>query len=294
MTPTNATNKPFARLATAAALAVFLTLGSRAALAEKAGKSNVTVKGSDTLVQLSAHWAEEFMKKYPDASVAVTGGGSGIGISALLNGTTDICNASRDIKPEEKKKAAENGITPIETNVALDGIAIVVNKDNPLTEISLEQLKQIFTGEATEWDQFGGPKGKIIVLTRETSSGTYVFFQELVLGKKDYATSVRMMPTTSAIIEAVATDKTAIGYVGLGYAAGAKDRVKVLKVRKDANTPAIEATEETVRSSQYPIARPLHCYTNGKPNGAAGKFIEFCLSPEGQTIVREEGFVPLK
>ena len=244
-----------------------LTFCAPAAAADKAGKNAVIIKGSDTMVQLSAHWAEEFMKKNPESSVAVTGGGSGIGIAALLNGTTGICNSSRDIKPEEKQKAVDNGVTPVETNVALDGIAIVVSKSNPLTEISLEQLKQIYTGQTSEWEALGGPKGKIIVLSRETSSGTYVFFQEHVLEKKDYASGVRMMPATSAIVEAVASDKAAIGYVGLGYAAGAKDRVKVLKVKKDEKSPAVEATEDTVRSGQYPIARPLHCYTNGKPSG---------------------------
>jgi phosphate transport system substrate-binding protein len=184
-----------------------------------AGKQDaVIVKGSDTMVTLSAHWAESFMAANPGKSIAVTGGGSGVGISALLGGTCDIANASRDVTPAEKQKGLDAGVVPVETNVALDGIAIVVNPVNPLTEATIEQLRRIYTGEVTNWKDVGGPEGKIIVLSRETSSGTYVFFQEHVLQKRDYATSVRLMPATSAIIESVASDKTAIGYVGLGYA----------------------------------------------------------------------------
>jgi len=253
----------------------------------------ITVKGSDTLVNLSATWAEAFMKKNPDIAISVTGGGSGVGLAALLNGTTDICNASRDIKQKEKDKAAELGIEPVELDVALDGIALVVNPANPIDKISLEQLRRIFTGEATSWKEVGGLDEKIIVLSRETSSGTYAFFQEHVLDKQDYTPNALMMPATSAIIEAVASDKTAIGYVGLGYAANAGDRVKVLPVKMDAQSPAVEANEETVRSGKYPIARALHCYTNGNPTGNIKKFLDFCLSKKGQDIVRKEGFVPI-
>ena len=257
-------------------------------------KNSVIVKGSDTIVKLSAHWAEAFMTKNPSINVSVTGGGSGVGIAALLNGTTDIANSSRDITPEEKKKGLEANVVPTESKLALDGIAIVVNKDNPLNEITIEQLRKIYTGEVTNWKDVGGNGSKIVALSRETSSGTYVFFQEHVLLKKDYASSVRLMPATSAIVESAANEKDAIGYVGLGYAESAKDRVKILKVKADANAPAIEPSEETVRSKAYPISRPLFCYTNGKPTGAIAEFIAFCLSPDGQAIVREEGYVPLQ
>lgn len=263
------------------------------AFAQK-GINQVQIKGSDTMVNMSAALAEAFMAKNSGIDVAVTGGGSGVGISALLNGTTDICNASRDIKPEEKQKGAENGVNCVETNVALDGIAIAVNPSNPLTEISQEQLKRIYTGEVKNWKEINGVDGDIVLLSRETSSGTYVFFQEHVLEKQDYTPRAKLMPATSAIIESVANDKTAIGYVGLGYAAKAKDRVKVLKVKAKPDSAAIEATEATVRSGEYPIARPLHCYTNGKPKGAAKALLEFTLSPEGQAIVAEQGYVPLK
>ncbi len=255
----------------------------------KAG--TVVVKGSDTMVNLSAAWAEAFMKERSDTTVSVTGGGSGVGIAALLGGTADICNSSRDMQPKEKKQGAENGVSPVETNVALDGIALVVNPANPLTEISVEQLMKIYTGKVSNWKEINGQDAKILILSRETSSGTYVFFQEHVLQKQDYSPSVRLMPATSAIIEAVASDKSAIGYVGLGYAVAAKDRVKLLPVKADG--AAIAPTEESVRSGKYWISRPLHCYTNGNPKGQVKAFLDFCLSPAGQSIVREQGYVPL-
>ena len=257
----------------------------------KAG--SLIVKGSDTMVNLSASWAEAFMNEHPNVMVSVTGGGSGVGIAALLGGTADICNASRDIAAKEKKQAAENGVKPVETNVALDGIAVVVNPANPLAEISGDQLLHIYTGKVTNWKDINGQNEKIVVLSRETSSGTYVFFQEHVLQKQDYTPSARLMPATSAIIEAVANDKASIGYVGLGYAEKAKDRVKLLAVKATADAPAIVPSEEKVRSKEYWISRPLHCYTNGEPKGDVKAFLEFCLSPAGQAIVREQGYVPL-
>lgn len=276
-----------------AAVAAMLLL-ALPAVAQKDLSKAMIVKGSDTMVNLSAAWSQAFMKANPGKVIAVNGGGSGVGIAALLNGATDICNASRDIKPEEKKKAVDNGISPVETNVALDGIAIVVNPANPLKEITLAQLKDIYTGAKTNWKDFGGSDEQIMVYSRETSSGTYVFFQEHVLQLEDYATDARLMPATGAIIEAVSSDKGAIGYVGLGYAAKAADRVKLLPVKKDANAPAIEPTEETVRSGTYSISRPLHCYTNGKPKGDVKAFLDFCMGDAGQAIVREQGYVPLR
>ncbi len=283
-------NKIRIMIAAVAAMAAVLMC---APSVQAADKHTVTVKGSDTLVNLSATWAEAFMNVNPDIQVSVTGGGSGVGLAALLNGTTDIANASRDVKPAEKKKGLESGIEVVETNVALDGIAIIVNQDNPLTEITLDQLKQIYTGEVNNWQSINGVDLKIMPISRETSSGTYVFFQEHVLKMKDYTPSALLMPATSAIVEAVANDKPAIGYVGLGYAAQAKDRVKVLPVKADEGSPAIEANIETVQAGQYPIARPLHCYTNGAPAGAIKAFMDFCLSPDGQKMVQDQGFVPL-
>ncbi|MFH0910000.1 MAG: phosphate ABC transporter substrate-binding protein [Planctomycetota bacterium] len=258
-----------------------------------AEQKTVTVKGSDTMVNLASFWAEAFMKKAPGIDVTVTGGGSGTGIAALLNGTTDICNASRKIQEKELDEAAKRGIAPREHVAALDGIAVVVNPANPVSELTLEQLKKIYIGTYPRWSAVGGPDWAIVLLSRETSSGTYAFFQEEVLGRMDYAPSALLMPATSAIVQAVAEDKGAIGYVGLGYPEEAKGKVKVLKVKKDKDAPAVAPTVGTVPSGEYPIARALYLYTNGEPKGSIRAYIDFCRSAEGQKIVEALGFVPL-
>jgi phosphate transport system substrate-binding protein len=258
---------------------------------ELEGSLNVT--GSDTMVHLATAWAEAFMKEHPKVEIAVNGGGSGVGLTALIDGTTDIADASRQIKDEEKQTAAQKGVDPVETTVGRDGIAVVVNPENPISELTIEQLKKIFTGAVTSWKAVGGPDQPIGVLSRESSSGTYEFFREHVLNKEDYTTKARLMPATSAIIEAAKQDKWAIGYVGLGYATAAGSAVKVLKVKKDANAPATMPSEETVRSGEYGIARALYVYTNGQPEGLQKAYVDFCLSPEGQKIVVDEGYVAL-
>lgn len=258
------------------------------------GKQSVTVKGSDTMVHLASSWAELFMKDHPQIDVAVTGGGSGTGIAALLNGTTDVCTASRTIEEKELKLAAEKKIEPKEFVVARDGVVIAVNPANPLDEITMDQLKKMYIGTYTNWKEVGGADEPIILLSRESSSGTYVFFQEHVLAKKDYAKTARLMPATSAIIQEVASGKGAIGYVGLGYAAEAKGKIKVLNVKKDADSPAVEPSIETVVSGTYPISRPLNFYTRGEPTGAVKAFVDFVMSAEGQKVVQEMGYVPVK
>lgn len=282
--------KHFLRFVAALALGVLLIAAP--AQAQK-GSAGVTVKGSDTMVNLSAAWAENYMKANPGTKLIVNGGGSGVGIAALFSGTTDICNSSRDIKPEEKRKAADAGINVVGFDVALDGIAIVVNPNNPVKDLTLAQLKLIYTGEASSWKDFNGEDKDVLVYSRETSSGTYVFFQEHVLKFEDYSASARLMPATSAIIEAVASDETAIGYVGLGYAVAAKDRVKIVPIKADESAPAIIPSESNVQDGTYSIARPLHCYTNGQPKGTAKSFLDFCMSPDGQKVVVAQGYVPL-
>jgi phosphate transport system substrate-binding protein len=255
------------------------------------GESYLSIKGSDTMVHLASTWAESFMDAHSDVEVSVTGGGSGTGIAALLNGTTDICAASRKLKQKEKDLAAEKGIQPAEIVVARDGIAVVVNPANPVDSLTLEQIAKVYTGAYDQWSQVGGPEEPILVLSRESSSGTYVFFQEHVLQKKDYRQDARLMPATSAIIQSVSSDKWAIGYVGLGYAVEAGDKVKMLGIKADESSAAVSPSEETVVSGEYSIARPLHMYTSGKPAGLVKDFIDFCLSPAGQKIVRETGYV---
>jgi phosphate transport system substrate-binding protein len=257
-------------------------------------KKSVTVKGSDTMVHLVSDWAEEFMKQKPDIEVAVTGGGSGTGIAALINGTTDICAASREMKDNEKQRAKEKGKEAKEVIVARDGIAVIVNPKNPIKELDIQQLAQIYTGAYTKWDRVGGNDKEILVFSRESSSGTYAFFQEHVLKNKDYTQKAKLMPATSAIIESVSEDEDAIGYVGLGYALAAKDKVKIIGVKADANSPAVEPSEETVINGKYPIARPLYLYISTKASADITAFVDFCLSGAGQEIVKKEGYVTIK
>lgn len=270
------------------ALIVFLACGGEKAEEES---NSIMIKGSDTMVHLVSSWAEAYMNKWADAEISVTGGGSGTGIAALINGTTDICAASRNMKPKEIKLAEEKGAMPMEHTVAMDGIALVVNPENPIDTLSIEQLGKIYTGAYTNWNQVNGPDEPIGVLSRESSSGTYVFFQEHVLNKKDYTPNARLMPATSAIIQSVSNDTWSIGYVGLGYAAEAGDKVKVLAIYETDPAAAIMPSMETVLDGSYSIARGLYLYTKGEPEGAIKKFLDFCLSAEGQEIVKETGYV---
>lgn len=282
---------------TEARIVLFVTAGLLivvSAAIEAAEEKMIIIKGSDTMVHLVSDWAEAFMTLDPNAEVAVTGGGSGTGIAALINGTTDICAASRQMKDKEKQQAKEKGTDVREIVVARDGIAVVVNPKNPLGELDMQQLEQIFTGAYTNWKQVGGPDEEILVFSRESSSGTYVFFQEHVLKKKDYTPKAKLMPATSAIIESVSSDEGAIGYVGLGYALAAKDKVKILAVKADANSTAVIPSDETVTSGSYPIARPLYLYVKSKTPENITAFVSFCLSDAGQAIVRKAGYVAVQ
>lgn len=272
--------------------------GSEPASGDQGGSAgeesgSLTIKGSDTMVHLASTWAEEFMKKNPKIEVSVTGGGSGTGIAALLNGTTDICAASRKMKEKEYTLAKEKDIEPIEHIVARDGIAVVVNPTNSVDSLTQEQIGKIYTGAISNWNQVGGPDKEIVVLSRESSSGTYVFFQEHVLNKEDYRQDAMLMPATSAVIQTVADDAGAIGYVGLGYALEAGDKVKMLGVQETADSPVVTPSEATVDSGEYSIARPLHLYTTGKPEGNVKTFLEYVMSPDGQKIVSDTGYVPV-
>jgi len=256
-------------------------------------KTFITVKGSDTMVHLASTWAEVFMEENPGIEISVTGGGSGTGIAALLNGTTDICAASRKIKDKETALAASKGIEANEIIVARDGIAVVVNPSNPVSELSIEQIGKIFTGATPKWDGVGGNSAGIEVLSRESSSGTYVFFQKKVLSKKDYSPKAKLMPATSAIVQSISSNENAIGYIGLGYASAAKGKIKVLSVKADSSSPAVIPSEATVKSGEYEVSRPLQLYTNGETKGVVKKFIDFCLSDRGQEIVKETGYVAI-
>lgn len=262
---------------------------------QQGGKSGnqkmVSVKGSDTMVHLTSAWAEQFMKQSSDTQVSVTGGGSGTGIAALLNGTTDICASSREIQKKEKDLATQKKIDLVEHVVARDGLAIIVNPANPVAELSLEQLRKIFTGVYSNWKEVGGADMPIIVLSRESSSGTFVFFQEFVLNKADYTPRARLLAGTSALVQSVASDAGAVAYVGLAFALEAKATVKMTPVKSVAESPAVLPSEETVRAGKYPVARPLYLYTAGAASPSVKSFVDFALSPAGQKIVQETGYV---
>jgi phosphate transport system substrate-binding protein len=260
-------------------------------LAAASGKKTITIKGSDTMVILAQRWAEKYMEKHPDVTVQVTGGGSGVGISALLNGTTDIADASRTMKKSEMEKLKSRySSLGYETKAAKDGITLYVNETNPVSELSIDMIKGIYLGEITNWKDVGGPDQKIILYGRENSSGTYVYFRDNVLDGKDYSPTMQSLPGTAAVVNAVAKDKIGIGYGGAAYAKG----VKIVKVKKDANSPAYEPTPETIKQGQYPITRYLYMYTRAKPTGDMKDYIDWTLSDEGQAIVTAVGYFPVK
>ena len=274
------------RMVLAAAVVAGAQLPAFTALA-----GTVTVKGSDTMVVLGQRWAEEYMKKNPKTVIQVTGGGSGTGISALINGTTDICEASRSMKDAEKKQVQEkSGAAPIETVVAKDGLSVYVHESNPISELSMAQLKLIFTGKATSWKDVGGPDAKIIPYSRENSSGTYVFFKEHVLENADYTPRAQNMPGTAAVVNAVSKEKFAIGYGGAAYAKG----IKIIKIKKDPAGPAIAPSDATIHDGSYPLSRPLFFYTREKPSADIKAFTDWVLSKEGQEIVTKVGYFPIK
>jgi phosphate transport system substrate-binding protein len=250
-----------------------------------AALANVTVKGSDTMVILAQRWAEEFMKKNASNKVQVTGGGSGTGIAALINGTTEIATASRPMKDDEREKLRTRFNTPgTEISVAKDGVTFYVNESNPVTSLTMEQLKGIYLGDITNWKQVGGPDAKIVVYSRENSSGTYVFVKDHLLGGEDYVASAQTLPGTAAVVNAVAKEKNGIGYGGAAYGKG----IKELSVN------GVGPTAENVKSGKYPLARDLYFYVRNKPTGEVKGFIDFCLSPEGQQIVTKVGYFPVK
>ena len=263
------------------------TMGSIPALAQA---RNITIKGSDTMVILGQRWAEAYMKKNPGANIQVTGGGSGVGIAALINGTTDIAEASRPMKEAEKTQLQQKrGVSTIELAVALDGLAVYVHDKNPIQELSLEQLKKIYTGAAKNWKDVGGRDERIILYGRENSSGTYAYFKEHVLENADYYPATQTLPGTAAVINAVAKDVRGIGYGGIAYLKG----VKAIRVKKNASTPAVEPTLENVQKNIYPISRFLYWYLAGQPKDQIKKLTDWVVSAEGQSVVNDVGYYPL-
>ena len=278
-----------------ACLAVLLALGGCSRQGQQA--DSIQIKGSDTMVNLGQAWAEAFMKSNPKVSVAVTGGGSGTGITALLSNTCQIAELSRVLNPEEIEMARQKGFEPRQITVALDGLAVVVHPANPLSQLTQDQLAAIFSGAVKNWKEIGGADLPIVVLSREVNSGTHVYFKEHVLrhnrreSQVEFAANALLMPSSQAIADEVTQNPSAIGYYGMGYIS---PREKALAIAKDADSPYIPPTIENVISNAYPISRPLLMVTRGQPAGLVARFIDFVLSPEGQKIVVKIDFVPVK
>ena len=268
-----------------------------AATAFAAKNGSIQVKGSDTMVNLVQGWAEKFMEKEPESFIAVTGGGSGTGLAALINGTCDIAVSSRQAKPQEIELARQKGVEPKEIQVAMDGLAVVVHPSNPVSRLTMDQLAGIFTGKIANWKEVGGEDLKIVLLSREVNSGTHVYFKEHVLRKNDakstaeFSPDALLLPSSQAIADEVRQNKAAIGYYGMGYISPDQ---KAIEVSKDAGSAPVPPTEEHVIKGDYPISRPLYLYVNGEGSPEVKKFLDYVLSSEGQAVVSEMDFVPIK
>jgi phosphate transport system substrate-binding protein len=253
-------------------------------------------KGSDTMVNLALAWAEEYQDLNAEVRISVTGGGSGTGIASLINGTVDVANASRRIKPEEIDEAEANGIFPVEFVVARDAIAIVVNPNNPVDQLTIEQISAIYSGEINNWSEVGGEDRPIVRLSRETNSGTHVYFLEQVLrqGNREdrtlFSTNTLLLPSSEGISAEIRQNPNAIGYDGLGYVT---EDMKVVAVAVNAQSPYVYPSPETVNDGSYPIARDLYMYTAVEPSGLLAEYMTWIFSEEAQAIVTELGFVPI-
>lgn len=272
------------------------TKSSQKGSSSVSGASSIVNKGSDTIVNLALAWAEAYQIVRPQVRISVTGGGSGTGIAALINGTVDIANASRQIKPEEIAEAQANGVNPTEFTVARDAIAIIVNPNNPVDHLTIDQISAIYAGAFDHWSQVGGENRPIVRLSRETNSGTHVYFLEQVLRKGDksdktlFSPDTLLLPSSEGITAEVRDNPNAIGYDGLGYVT---EEVKVVAVSKTPEGPFVLPSAETVNEGNYPIARDLYMYTAGEPSGEIRNYLEWIRGPDAQHIVTQLGFVPI-
>jgi phosphate transport system substrate-binding protein len=246
---------------------------------------NISINGSTTVLPIAQKVAESFMKEHPDVKISISGGGSGNGIKALIDKTTDIANSSRTIKPEEAEQAKAKGANPVEFIVAYDCIVPVVHAQNPLANITLDQLKAMYKGKIKNWKEVGGPDKPIVIISRDTSSGTYEVWEEIVMKKERVFPGALLQASNGAIVQAVSKNPNAIGYIGVGYA---DKSVKLLSVS------GIVGSKETTLNKSFPISRPLYMYTPAQPAGDVKNFLDFVLSDKGQKLVEEEGFIPLK
>ncbi len=274
-------------------LGLLITVSAQAAK----NSNSIQIKGSDTMVNLGQAWAEKYMEEHSGDFIAVTGGGSGTGLSSLISGTCDIAMSSRNIKEKEIALAKQKGIDPYEITAALDGLAVVVHPANPVSSLTLDQLAGIFTGKISNWKEVGGVDQKIVILSREVNSGTHVYFKEHVLRKNDpnskeeFAPGALLLSSSQAIADEIAQNPSAIGYYGMGYISA---KQKQVNIAKDDKSVYVNPTIENVLNGKYPICRPLFLYTNGQPQGLIKKFVDYALSKEGQGIVIATDFVPAK
>lgn len=278
---------------------LFMSACGPASSAETASDSSAAYienKGSDTIVNLALAWAERYQGDHPDVRISVTGGGSGTGIASLINGTVGIANASRQIKSEEIKTAESNGVEPLEHIIARDAIAVIVNPENPVDKLTLQQISDIYSGRISNWQEVGGEDRPIVRLSRETNSGTHVYFLETVLrmGNSDdktlFSMDTLLLPSSEGIIAEVRQNPNAIGYDGLGYV---PHDLKMIAIAETEGGAYVLPSIPTVNDKTYPIARDLYMYTNGQPQGTLKEYLDWILSPEAQEIVAELGFVPV-
>lgn len=262
--------------------------GASSETASAARSQGIFLKGSDTVLPLAQAEAEEFMNDNPQKTITVTGGGSGVGIAALIDGEVDIATASREMKEDEIQKAGANGITPIEHVIAYDGISVVVNPNNPVSELTFDQLRGIYNGSISNWKDVGGEDRRIAVISRDSSSGTYEYFKEEVLLGDEYRPDALTQPATGGIVGEVSQNPNAIGYIGVAYL---DESVKALSL--DNGNGFEYPSSENVMSGAYPLSRPLLFYTNGEPEGLTEEFIGYVLGEEGQALVLEVGYFPV-
>jgi len=274
------------------ALAITAGLVSISSAAEL--KGSLKIAGSTTVLPLSQVWAEDFMANHPGISISVSGGGSGTGLSMLLNGSCDVANASRAAKTKEIDAAKARNSKMVATKLAKDGLAIVVNSDNNVKNMTMDQLNAVYSGRTSNWKDLGGDNSKMVVIGRDSSSGTYGFFQEVVLGGRAYRSDMLSMASNAAIAQAVAQSKDAIGYVGIAYAKKLVDsgKARILTVSLKKGQPGIACSDENIANGKYPLFRYLFAYTLGKPSGIAGEFMKYCTGP-GQAKVHKSGYLPL-